>query len=277
MPPRRVYQESLPGVAEAIPLRWNPEALNAFCRAATPEYFRLKYEDYADITPELMEKASADHLRPSLIDVPQNSPSAVWFKPGDRHGESVLVAVTPEEYGLIGRNIDKLGQAAVNKTLASRPRDIRFEPHRSAAERSGVHTVENKQRGMKQYLDGTIVPQVELLEWFSEAAQHHWRARGKEADMRMKLGVVSNQIFENMFLALREQRQWKPEQEMLARRTVEKRLFFEREHNQHIQNWLEMFELNHEYLGYKRALFLDRIYHAQRYIDRHAEPSKHTS
>lgn len=236
----------------------------------TPEYWRLNPEDYADITPQMVEIAAPTRLRESIIDVPPRSPGAVSFMSADEH-RPVWVALNPIEYGHIIRNIEAMGAAAVNHTLATRSGTHSLEAHESAAERSAIHQIERKQTKMQDYLELTLQPETERLARFIEYTTHHWLRRKKGIDMHAELTWIQEELFGNLLTVVGRQRSWDEEQAALAQKSVQWRLFFDRGHNRHITNWRDMLTLAQQYQQAKTALYKDRIYRSKRYIQQHEQ------
>jgi hypothetical protein len=251
----------------------NLSSLNSFARAATPEYWGLDPGDYADITPHMLELVETSNLHKSLIGVPKVSQFSVGYLPG-LESRPVFIALTPTEYSLIARYVPGLATAAVSQTLKSRRIMKNNIVDTNAAKRSGVHALEGRQAAMETYLKNSIQRDQVLLEKFAEAAKNPSRWRMRESEMRVQLGWVMESVFGDMFTTIRYQRQWSPGQEDLARRAVERRLFFERQRNQHLQYWRDMFSLNLEYSGNKQALFLDRIWQTKQLIAKKKDASK---
>ncbi len=125
---------------------------------------------------------------------------------------------------------------------------------------------------METYLQNSLLREDARLKRLDEAAKNRGFWRMTEGEMRIELSWVLESVFGNMLTAIRYQRQWSPDQENLAMRAIEKRLFFERQRNQHIRNWRDMFALNIEYLGNKQALFKDRIWQAEKTIAKKSKP-----
>jgi hypothetical protein len=78
--------------------------------------------------------------------------------------------------------------------------------------------------------------------------------------MRLKLETFKTTIVGNMLDALKVQRGWSEDQYHLAEKTIEARIFIDRENNQHIKYFAGMVALSRYYIGHKTALFNDRMY-----------------
>jgi hypothetical protein len=267
MSPNRpdIGEVQLPGMADITQPVRDLSSRNAFARAVTPEYWGLDSSQYVDIDSHMLDLAAPANLRESLIDVPKGSQFAVSYIPG-QESRPVFIALTPTEYSLVVRHVPALAMAAISHTLASRRGRKNYTTDIKAATRSGVYALENRKKAMETYLRDTLERDTALLNRLAEAAKHPGYWRMPESDMRIGLSWVLESVFGDMLTAIRYQRQWTPEQESLAKRTIEKRLFFERQRNQHIQNWRDMFSLDLEYIGNKEALFKDRIWKAGKTI-----------
>ena len=250
---------------------------NAFARAATPEYMGLDPVDYDDIDERMIELADPERLRSSLIFTPSSRINhfdfGVTYVP-DEERIPVRIALTPDEYSLIPRDVGSLSRAVVSRTLKLRVDKVDFMASNDAASRSGVHALEAKEKAMTDYIEGTLSPDINKVRWLREAVSHpgYWRAR--EGDMRTTLRWVHDHLFKDIFVAIRHQRGWTPAQEDLARRAVNWRLYFDRNHNHHLKNWDDMLKLDLSYLGHKKGLFLDRVIAVQRTIEQIQESSK---
>ncbi len=145
MPPKRpgIGEVQLPVMAEATKPVRDLSSRNAFARAATPEYWGLDINDYANIDSRMLELAAPENLRKSLIDVEGGSQFAVSYIPGDEH-RPVFIALTPPEYTLVVRHVPALAMAAISRTLSSRRGRKNYSADVNAANRSGIHTLEGK-------------------------------------------------------------------------------------------------------------------------------------
>ena len=227
-----------------------------------PEYWDMDPFDYVDITPKMRFEASRSQLEPSLVDVPNGSPLAVSYWPGgaSRPGN---IAVTPHEYTVLVRSRpETFSRSARARTLQVRPTG---DEHDQAAERAVVHAHESKFAAQQGYLNETLVPWNRLLGRFEQAAEHPGLSlMGKEETMRAKFEELRYGVFENMFEALRRQRGWSDQQMDFARRTVEARMFIDRDHNRHLRYFAGFVAMSQYYFGHKTALFRDRAYQSRR-------------
>ena len=230
---------------------------NSLSRALQPSYYGLEPSDYQDITDEMRWAASPNQLVRSLVDVPNGSPAAVSYIPGGAY-RSGNIALTPEEYSLIPRNIESLSRAIHNTTLAARPLG---DTHTDAADRSVLYALTYKQHGLDAYVQDNLLRWKALLGRFATAARHPGLSiMGPEQSMRIQLETFKSIIIGNILDALKVQRDWSEDQYHLAEKTIEFRMFIDRENNQHIKYFAGMVALSSYYIGHKTALFSDRIY-----------------
>lgn len=241
-----------------------------FAGYVTPEMWGLEEANYTDITPRMVELVTPDRLRESLIDVVPGSQGAVSFRAAERR-QPLWIALNPVEYGHISRSVGALGSSAVNQTLASRAGSANLSYHQPKATRAAVHVVERKRQKMETYLEDTLLPETVRLEKFIEYSTHPQFRRKKGIDMHVELGWIQEAIFENMLSVVGRQRDWTKQQEDLAKRSLQWRLFFDRDNNQHLGNWQGMLKFALEYEQVKTALYKDRIYQSKQYVRKHAK------
>lgn len=258
--PIMLGEQAMVGAAE---IHRDMGSWNAFARVATPEYWAMDPANYGDITPEMVALADPDRFQKDLVGRNVNGEFSVGFRPF--HEPYTRVALTESEYQLITRSPVSIGRAAVSHSLSGRVNEVPTQVDKDRATRHGIHILEAKLEGMRLYI-GALAKDAGLLERYTEAATHHWMARGKEGRMRVEAQDMRDRIIGNMFVALRYQRNWTPDQEDLAKRSLDVRLFFNRGNNAHIQEWLKLFRLNTYYNGYKQALFSDRIWQTEKTI-----------
>jgi hypothetical protein len=272
-----IGEVKLPGMDE-IP-RPFPELSSqiAFGHAATPEFLGLNPDNYVDIDQHMMSLVTPDRLRPSLIGFPRNQRGefCISYVPGGADRTPMNIALTPDEYHMVPLTIPSFWSKVVAKTLKSHPPDPRRDYSETVASalRSGVHALESKATEMEAYLEGTLKPDMTRIEKFSEAARNPGARRMRGDKTLIELRWLLDHIHGDMFTAIRYQRGWSSEQESLARRALERRLFFERQHNTHIKNWRDEFAFDLEYTGHKVALYSDRIWQARKFIKDKTEPT----
>lgn len=253
-------QPIIPGMPEIGSVPLDMKNRNALSRTLDPYYWRIEPDVFADITPEMRAAADPWLLVNSLVDVPADSPSAVAYRPGNtsRYG---YVALAPTEYGLIVRNPGAFSRAARIGTLAARPEG---DVHTQAADRSVIHAHIAKADVAQRYVTGTLEPWLGLLGKFDQAARNPGLSlMGPEVTMRQNFETFRTNILGNLLEALRVQRDWNDEQADLARRTIDARMFIDRENNQHIAYFADLIHASQFYFGHKTALFKDRLHQSK--------------
>lgn len=238
-----------------------------FAHIAQPEFWGIIPYNLSEDNRHMMDLVSSGNLEPSLIGVGPDASCSVGYRDG--YNQFIRVALTPAEYGLISRNAEKVGEASVNKTLASRPPRSAFELDAEAAERSGVHTLKNYVVNMERYIKNTLEPDRNRLARIQEYVSHPQLRRQRGDNLRINMGWVREHIFGDTFVALRRQRNWTPDQEALARKSLDARLFLDRDNNRHLRNWADMLAFEDTYWGHKWAVFKSKTAEAKHYIKKH--------
>ncbi|MEO7364380.1 MAG: hypothetical protein ABIV43_02630 [Candidatus Saccharimonadales bacterium] len=257
---------------EPTPRAIDVGARNALARTLSPEYQGVREEHYLDITAEVMERADPDKLKTSLLGPEVKGNDVGWYLgPGAR--QPYLVAVTPKEALLMKGRIATLGERAVALTEASRQRPGRSlsDGDRAVIAGAGVRRLERPLAEMQGYT-AALGQKFAIIAKFQEAAQpkHIGLARfGSEAKMREAFAFLQTFVFDEMFSVVGAQRQWNQQQATLARRTVTKRMFLERDDNQHIVYFRGLLDLAETWNGYKRAIVAKRIYDIKQYNRSH--------
>jgi len=260
----------LPGLEALSSAPPRPDSRIALARALRPESVGINPEDYVDITSEMLELAAPASLRGSLIDVSAKSSGAIGY-PSQQSERVVYVAVTPQEYSFLNVNVLRLGESAVEGSVRKRQASPRpSEANAAAAARAGIHAVNNRAAKMQQYLGNELLPQFTLIEEFQEAARHAgWARFGNETEMLKQVDYLRTYVFGGMLQAIAGQRHWTPAQQRLAERTVEARIFLDRDHNRHITNFAGMLALAKEWNGHKQALVGFRLWQSKKYTKEH--------
>ena len=246
-------------------------SLNAFARAATPEYWGMTVDHYHDVTGIMLRAAAPEKLRPNLIDVRQRAPLTVAYE-DEQTGRYRYVPLLPEEYTLVPRTMSagRYGEVVVAQTLAGKG-SLRYadDELRSRGDEHGNDAIRAKLEKIEAYLADTLVPRSELLARLQEAAAHPGFWRMKEGDMRMAMEQVRSFMIPDALRVIGNARQWSKDQAKMASRAVEYRLFFDRKRNQHIANWQGMLGLLQDYQQEKINLFADRRGRFEGYLHQH--------
>lgn len=265
------------------------EARNSFSKATTPEYHGLWIEDYADITKEQLTGVTTQMLHDSLIGtarrqrlpsgelsnplVTKDTKNAVFYQdPMTRRG--FWVAVTPFEHTQLAGNIEVLGNRVVSHVKASRSPRRDFGPDREAAIRGGVHAVESKLEKLEAYKANVLQKQIGAVSWLQKSSESPGYAWKGGIDVRMTMETVRGGVFKDMLTAAAEAGDWTPERVEEVEKVLDYRLFFDRQNNAHIGNWKRILLLSEVYLGYKTALYNEKITKAKQYIRKHEEPAQ---
>lgn len=264
-------------------------ARNSFSKAVTPEYHGLWIEDFADITKEQLGEINTQFLHDSLIGtarrerlpsgelsnplVTKDTKNAVFYQdPETRRG--FWVAVTPFEHTQLAGNIEVLGNRVTSRVMASRLPRKDFGPDREAAIRGGVHAVTSKLERLEAYKANVLQKHIGALHWLQHSAKYPGNAWKGGIDVRMTMETVRGGVFKDMITAMAEASEWSPERVAEVEKVIDYRLFFDRKNNAHIGNWKWMLRLSEVYLGYKTALYSDKIAKAKRYIQQHEVPTE---
>lgn len=261
---------------------------NSFSKAVRPEYHGLWVEDYADITKEQLAGVNTQMLHDSLIGtvrrerlpsgelskplVTKDTKNAVFYQdPETRKG--FWIAVTPFEHTQLAGNIEILGNRVTSRIMASRLPRRDFVPDREAAVRGGVHAVEDKLEKLEAYKNNSLQKQLGALRWLQHSSENPGKAWKGGIDVRMSMETVRGGLFKDMITAMAEAGEWTPEKVAEVERIIDYRLFFDRKQNAHIGNWKRMMLLADVYMGYKFALYNDKIAKAKRYIQQNEVPA----
>lgn len=237
------------------------EGQNVFSTAATPGYWSLEIEEYSDITGAMIEAAAARKLRPALIDVePGDSRLIAGYQPPNGLPWR-RIPLYPFEYRVLARTTDpgRYGEVVVAASLSGKralQTDVDAQQTRIEADR--LDAIGKKKLAISGYLKDGLEPTHGKLVRILEAAEHPGLRRRKEIDARVAIGDVLFYILPQVVQVIGRQRQWTAEQHVMARKAIEARLFFTREDNQHLQNWVDLLKLLRDYNQEKINLFRDR-------------------
>ncbi len=265
-----VHQAIVQGGFEGVrpEVRIDLEARNSFSKAVTPEFHDLWIDDYTDITHDQLRVVTPQFLAQSLTDVDRRASNSVHYR-GPNKSEDRWVAVSSLEYKQLGGNITTLGNRVVNNVLASRSRRPDFANDRAAAERGGVHAVKNELQKLETYRLKTLPAQSGAVSWLLKSAESPGYAWKNGVDIRMTIETIRGTVFKDMIVAMSEANSWSPEKTAGIEHVLEYRLFFDRSHNRHINNWKHVLGLADEYIGYKKAMYDTKIAKAKTYISEH--------
>jgi hypothetical protein len=215
-----------------------------------------------------MELMSPEKIRPSLIDVKNPPRRTAVSMPDPETGRGIFIALTPQEYIFIARSPAAIGEEVLNRTLAARTPYENPEKSFVVGRRSQAHTAEGYIDKMDVYIKDTLEVDIKRLEEFREYVSNPQLRRLRGDNLKLRLEWIRGHIFEDMIVAMRTQRRWTKGQEKMAREALDYRLFLDRDNNQYLHNWQEMFALAQEYTGYKWALFKTKQHQLRRFQKR---------
>lgn len=260
----------------------------ALVHVLTPEFHQLDPSDFADISDEVIHRASPQALRLSLLDTNdrESSPlrgrnntgkSVVSYQSPEYGRAWVQLSVTPTEFGLFSRHVDMLARTAFNRTLAIRDKKLQEETGNpaakarsdedvAAANRASIRQVSGKLPKMQAYLDEEILPRVETVDKFIEMTTHRNLNRGTHETVQARFENLRLYVFGDMLDAVGNQRKWTADQAAKAERILQRRLYMDGSISERVVNFRSMLELAKEYYGHKRAFVLTRIAETNRYL-----------
>jgi hypothetical protein len=261
----------------------------ALVHILTPEFHGLDQADFDDIPDEVVARATADELRPSLYwqyvrKGERLKPEVSAFSYRTPEGEYVSVALTPAEYDSASESADKLAQRVFNKVLTQRDEALKKETDDMSArarsdedirvaKRGSVRAVMDQQAGMEALLQNGVLPKIDLIEKFIEMTRGNNPnlARGSRQAVSKRFDELRTAVFDDMLDAIALQRGWNGVMTERAKRIIQKRLYMSGHVRERIANFTEMLALAHDYYGYKRALLLTKIEDAKRYQRAHPD------
>lgn len=242
---------------------------NSFSRAVTPEYHGLWIEDYADITEAQKSYVTPAMLHDSLIGAPKAAANSVYYRNPETN-QQLWIAVSPAEHKHLGGNIQTLGNRVMSGVMAARTPRQDFTPDREAAVRGGIKAVTRQMETLQSYKANVLQPQVADVHWLQKSAENPGFAWKDGLSVRSAMYNVHGVVLKDMLTAARDAGNWSPEKVAGVEKVLDYRLFFDRSHNNHIKNWKALLGLMDTYLGYKQALYGEKIAKAKQYIDKHA-------
>lgn len=252
------------------PAEVRQDVRNSFATAAKPAFHGLSIEAYADITPQQVEYVTPGFLETSLLQVSADAPNAIYYRNPETRSAS-RVAVSPAEYKLLAGNVTTLGNRARSQVLDSRAgvslRDVDLE----AASRAGVHAVSPKLEKMERYRQNVLGQQIGEVNWLLHASQNPGYAWKDGYNLGLLMTNFRTFVLNDMLVAMAQAGNWSEEKTQGVQKVIEYKLFFDRTNNQHIQNWQQILGVAQTYLGYKRALFDEKIAKARQYTSKHAK------
>ncbi len=246
-----------------------PELRVNFATIATPEFWRIKEVDFDQISLKMIQAADPDRLRRSLIDVSQIQGGLVVGYLPDNSTRERKVPLYPVEYGIISRtpNPGQFGEIAVARLLKGTKGTI-LSPEQSNAdaEQSMFEAIEGQLGIMQKYRIKGLKPQIAQLDRLLESAEYPGLNRRLSDDARVGVTTVTEWILPQVFKVIGRQRGWNDSQHMIARKALEKRLFFKLDGINTYEEWRKLFCMVKDYTQEKINLFEDREGRFERYL-----------
>ncbi|HMS24045.1 MAG TPA: hypothetical protein PKB09_04570 [Candidatus Saccharibacteria bacterium] len=253
-----------------------------FARVTDPAFWELDRADYEGVTARMIERADPLSLRSSLVNVPLDHGSGLSYEQDS--GDRVSVGMTPDDYTLIHRSFDPkyASKYASNRTRVARARSLDDEGNElppkpltqediDAAHRAGNHIIESGLNQMSRYVSGRLMPEIVRIEQVSEYADNPGRRRKSEEGMREQVGWVRENVFGGMLSVIGIGREWTEAKAENALKTIEWRLFFDKEDNRHYEYWRNMLDLGDMWWGERINVFEDRIGRLQGFLQTNGE------
>lgn len=265
MPPRsrkpETGQPTLPGL----------EPRPTLAHLLAPEAAGINPAEYADITTEMLASAAPELLEASLVNVDRDGRSVVWHRPNPR-GSFVNIAVNPEDYNHIARNVTELSRAVVNRTLETYPIEVRFEADNQAkAERSGLHAVEGKLPYINQRLE-ELSRQRDLLEVVHEMTEPTNLNMRRSYVARNQFHELMGDAISNMVNAAGNHRRYDSNAMQLMRKSIEARLYLQPESVSERQEYMRhLVEVAKTYYGHLVIMYATRRYEAVKFLRDNSE------
>jgi len=259
MPPRSRKPES--GDVEIPGLQRRPGLIHLL----TPETAGIVPEGYADITDDMLRAANPSNLRASLIDVNPEGDSVIWYKPATTR-TSTYLAVNPEDYNRVARNVHFIAQTAFSKTLEHYGEEQRFEDEvQAAARRSRVHAIESKVPHLEARLND-IREKLQYTDRFQEMAKIENRNLNRGPTSGPRFAVLMRDVVGEMVSAVGIYRGYNDTGMDLMRRSIEKRLYLAPAFSYRANYFQSLVDLAGDYYGNLGALYATRLADSQRYL-----------
>lgn len=260
-----------------------PVVRTALVHVLTPEFHGLDVAEFAHITDEVVARASAEDLEPSLFWLyvrkdRREKPEVSTFSYITPSNDVMTVALTPAEYTKASDSVEKLAQRRSMDVLATRDRKLqeetgdktaraRSKDDMRAANRGAVRAAMQRQADMEELLAEGIMPKIELIDKFNEMSRGRNQnlARGTRESVSQRFEELRTGVFDDMLDAVALQRGWTEEMTEKAKKIIQKRLYVSGTPKERKANFQEMLELAENYFGHKRALILTKIQEAKKY------------
>jgi mRNA-degrading endonuclease toxin of MazEF toxin-antitoxin module len=243
---------------------------NSLSRALNFEYLGLKEEDYYAITPDMVEFAGPEQMRPYLLDVPMDAdkhPNVVSYTV-NRGRKEQTITLTAQEAKLLPRFVGALERNARIGVESKIETDIVRDVDRARMRRSRGHVHEDRLPKVQTYLQ-TLKEQDALAAAFIQASTGKnagLSLMGGEARMREKLTYFRTIILGDIIRAYCSERNLTESQQIQVRKAVDLRIAYQGKRN--VANFNEYARLAHEILGHKIEATSQRVEAMQKSIGR---------
>lgn len=249
------------------------ERLPGLVHLLTPEAAGINPAEYEAITPEMVAQAEPSKLRESLIFGVKHRPSdedrsVVWFDGANERGQRVTtwLALNPEDYNGVARNVAALGRTALNKTLEKYPKNERITDEVQAkARRSAIHTVTGK-LAVLGVREAVLSERLDVIKKFQEMAKPRNRNLNRGPAVPGLFKNLMRDIVDDMVIAVANEREYPEASVELMRRTIDKRLYIAGTKTDRANYFAGLLDLAGDYYGYIDALYKTRIYESNKYI-----------
>jgi len=241
-----------------------------FARMIEPENWGINTDDFSGITAKDKRFMTINTLRKNLLFLPHDRRRSASFVEGEER-RLVTVALTPIESKIVSRSAKRLGETAIDRTMASRIPRSDYDADVAAADRSALHVVSRYREGMENYLHRALVPDQFQLQRLKEYAEHHNLNRLKKSNSQKEISWLMTHIIEDTLVALRgqleqsEPRGWNSQDDSRVRRALDYRLFAEGDGTTRVHNWQKLLDFEVEYNQLKVALFRSKIWDAKKH------------
>jgi len=259
MPPKRGQIETLPGITSPISTSElsRSRALSTITR---PEMWGITVDQYEDITDRMISRADPSAFAADLYGKSGFNPKKYVVDYEEDSGSRRAVALTADEYRILPRsmNLDnpastvKSGVEAGKYSLTSKEKRDRKVEEATEEAFIGMYS---KMKGRV----GILQEETVLLGRLEEASDTFWLARGHADRLRVEVSQVRDLILPRMMEVVGRQRGWTEEQQLLATRSLEYRLFFTMPDASRMKEWKNTLELIRNWDERKIFAFQDRM------------------
>jgi hypothetical protein len=206
-----VHQEEFVPQESPLPDLIQNDPKIAFGRVVMPYFFRIKEEDYLDITPRMIAAADPEKFKPYLL--PASG------------GEYAVegVALTSAEYEAMVRYPRAFGKAVNNTEYHRRRLDDNTERRHAQATSQEIQTLEHRALKMQGMLQG-IATEKSRIKLLAKEAKSPGYAHQPARVMREAALYTYHVSFKRILEVVGREKGWSEEQADLASRSLDARL-----------------------------------------------------